>query len=72
MADAFYNSKINEKCIIKRYNTDSNESLAFQKKDIDLTLTLTDGSIHISEKFRKEDYGDLLIELYSKYPDISG
>ena len=69
MADAFYNSK-SEKCIIKRYDTDSNESLAFQKKDIDLTLT--DGSLHISEKFRKEDYGDLLIELYSKYPDISG
>ena len=71
MADAFYNSK-SEKCIIKRYNIDSNENLAFQKKDIDLTLILTDRSLHISEKFRKEDYGDLLIELYSKYPDISG
>ena len=62
MADAFYNSK-SEKCIIKRYNIDSNENLAFQKKDIDLTLILTDRSLHISEKFRKEDYGDLLIEL---------
>ncbi len=71
IADSFYKSKYSD-CVIKRYDSDSNEDLEFQKKDIDLTLILPDRSIHISEKFRKEDYGDLLIELYSKYPDVKG
>lgn len=71
IADSFYKSKYKD-CVIKRYDSDSKEDLEFQKKDIDLTLILEDRSIHISEKFRKEDYGDLLIEIYSKYPSQQG
>lgn len=71
IADEFYLSKY-PKCELKRYNSHSKEDLEFQKKDIDLTISLADRSIHISEKFRKDDYGDLLIELFSKYPDIKG
>lgn len=71
IADSFYKSKYADS-VIKRYNSNTKEDLEFQKKDIDLTLILSDRSIHISEKFRKEDYGDLLIELYSKYPDVKG
>jgi hypothetical protein len=71
IADEFYTSKY-PKCELKRYNSNSKEDLEFQKKDIDLTIVLPDRNIHISEKFRKDDYGDLLIELFSKYPDVKG
>jgi len=71
IADEFYTSKY-PKCELKRYNSNSSEDIEFQKKDIDLTLILEDTSIYISEKFRKEDYGDLLIEIYSKYPSHQG
>jgi hypothetical protein len=57
---------------LKRYDSNSNEDMDFQKKDIDLTLVTGGRIIQISEKFRKEDYGDLLIELYSKYPTHLG
>jgi len=67
IADNFYISKY-PTCVIKRYDSNSIEDLEFQKKDIDLTLILEDRKIHISEKFRKEEYGDCLIELYCKYP----
>jgi hypothetical protein len=68
---AFYQSKCPE-CVINRYDSNLIQDIDFQKKDIDLTIVIEDRSIHISEKFRKEDYGDLLIELYSKYPTHQG
>jgi hypothetical protein len=71
IADDFYISKYPD-CFIKRYSNNSQEDLDFQKKDIDVTLVIGDRSIHISEKFRKRDYGDLLLELYSKYPTVKG
>lgn len=71
IADQFYLSKY-PNCKIIRYHQDSIEDLAFQRKDIDLTLELEGRKIHISEKFRKDDYGDFLIELYSQYPDKRG
>lgn len=70
-ANAFYQSKYPE-CVINRYDSNLIQDIDFQKKDIDLTIVIEDRSIHISEKFRKEDYGDLLIELYSKYPTHQG
>lgn len=70
-ADAFYCAKYPE-AIIKRYDTDSAHDLLYQKKDIDCSLLLPDRTIYISEKFRVKDYGDLLIEIYSKYPETTG
>lgn len=70
-ADKFYSSKY-PACGLKRYDSHSLEDLEFQRKDIDLTITIEDRKIHISEKYRKDDYGDLLIELYSKYPTVHG
>ena len=71
IADKFYLSKWSDAEII-RYKNDSKEDLEFQRKDIDLSLKIDDKIIHISEKFRKDDFGDLLIELYSKYPNKKG
>jgi len=51
---------------------DSGLLLVYQRRDIDICLLFNGRNIHISEKFRKMDYGDLLIELFSKYPDVKG
>lgn len=71
IADNFYLSKYPSSEII-RYDNDSETDLSFQRKDIDLSLKIEERMIHISEKFRKDDFGDLLIELYSKYPHKKG
>lgn len=71
IADAFYYSKY-PNCNIKRYDTQSVEDIQLQKKDIDCSILCEDRTIHISEKFRTKNYGDLLIELYSKYSHTLG
>lgn len=71
IADAFYKSKFNDVELI-RYNSNTDTDKGFQLKDIDLKIKLGERTINVSEKFRKEIYNDLLIELYSKYPDKKG
>lgn len=70
-ADHFYKSKY-PSSIINRFDSNSELDLDYQLKDIDLSLEIDDKTIYISEKFRQKDYGDLLIELYSKYPHTKG
>jgi hypothetical protein len=47
-----------------------------QRNDIDCSITVECGDrfrgINISEKFRRVDWGDMLIELYSEYPAKKG
>jgi hypothetical protein len=71
VADNFYTEKLGA-TLIKRYSSDSQEDMEFQRKDIDVTLTIDGEIYHVSEKFRDKDWGDLLLEIYSKYPGTPG
>jgi hypothetical protein len=70
-ADNFYRNilKVSD---IKRFNSDSEEDMIYQKQDIDVILTLNGKDYKISEKFRIKDFGDLYVEVYSKYPHTMG
>jgi hypothetical protein len=70
-ADAFYADrlKVNE---ILRYNHDTPEDMAMQHADIDVSVRIGERRYNVSEKFRDVDYGDLYVELYSKYPHTQG
>jgi len=70
-ADLFYRNVFHATEII-RYNSDNEFDMEFQRKDIDLTLTIENQKYHVSEKFRETDYGDLYVEFYSKYPHVKG
>lgn len=70
-ADDFYKKVLNVSKI-KRFNTDSNADMEMQRADVDLILSLNDVNYRISEKFRDIDYGDLYLEVYSKYPKTEG
>jgi len=70
-ADKFYRKAFGATEIV-RYNSDSVVDMIFQRKDIDVSLTVENRIYHISEKFRETDYGDLYVEVYSKYPHVKG
>ena len=70
-ADNFYRKAFGATEII-RYNSDSDTDMDFQRKDIDVSLTVENKVYHISEKFRETDYGDLYVEVFSKYPHVKG
>ena len=73
---------------IKRWDYNEDEcSRKMQQMGVDVTLTIKftgrtfnnvidksklNISYHISEKFRTKDWGDMLIELYSKFPETKG
>lgn len=70
--DNFYQSTLN--ATVKQrtdYNTDEGKLL--QQHDVDVILEMPDGQvIKVSEKDRTIDYGDMLIEMYSIFPDTPG
>ncbi|MDR2840692.1 MAG: hypothetical protein LBV75_05450 [Paludibacter sp.] len=70
-ADNFYRTELNATEIL-RYNTDSEHDMNFQHRDIDVTVTVNDRKFNVSEKFRDTDFGDLYIEVFSKYPQTMG
>lgn len=71
-ADDFYRDYLPVSDIV-RYDADTEYDMDWQRRDVDLTLTLLDGTTcHVSEKFREENFGDLYIEVFSKYPDKPG
>jgi hypothetical protein len=71
IADEFYRTQLNANKII-RYSNDTAKDMKMQKKDIDASVFINDKEYFISEKFRNKDYGDIYIELYSKYPHTKG
>lgn len=70
-ADRFY-VEVLKATEIKRFNTDSEADMEMQRQDVDLLLTLNNVTYRISEKFREKDYGDLYVEVFSKYPAKEG
>ncbi len=72
MADAFYMRHPFSVKHIRRYNTGSEADIIKQRMDIDVQLNFEHGCYEVSEKFRDHDYGDLLLEIYSKYPQRPG
>jgi hypothetical protein len=70
-ADAFYTDVL-KATEIKRFNTDSDTDMEMQRQDIDVLLTINEKAYNISEKFRAVDYGDMYLEVFSKYPDKLG
>jgi len=71
MADTFYRDVLNVS-EIKRFNSDSETDMQMQRQDVDVMLTLNETTYRVSEKFREKDYGDLYIEVFSKYPKKPG
>ena len=71
LADQFYRNVL-EVSEIKRFNSDSEVDMTMQKQDVDVLLTLKGTNFRVSEKFRDKDYGDLYIEIFSKYPHVNG
>ncbi|MDD3323066.1 MAG: hypothetical protein PHS59_16650 [Paludibacter sp.] len=70
-ADTFYREKLNA-TDIKRFNTDSEADMEMQRQDVDVLISLNNVTYRVSEKFRDKDYGDLYVEVFSKYPKIQG
>lgn len=70
-ADEFYRNVFHATDIV-RYSSDSDADMDFQRKDIDVAIEVENRTFYISEKFREVDYGDLYIEVYSKYPHKQG
>ena len=71
LADKVYNKLYGG--YIKRYDWDDTYGREMQRRDIDVSLGGNNHTIlSISEKFRRDDYGDFLIEVYSMYPRIDG
>lgn len=70
-ADKFYRDILHVSDI-KRFNYQFSEERKMQRQDIDLILTYQNKSYKVSEKFRSKDFGDLYLEIYSKYPNVLG
>lgn len=70
-ADDFYLSKLAATRIV-RYDSATSSDMRMQLQDVDLSLTLNEITYKISEKFRDKEYGDLYVEVYSKYPTTQG
>jgi hypothetical protein len=70
-ADDFYRNVLKVTSIL-RYNHDMPRDMEMQRADVDVSIKIGEKLYHISEKFRDVDYGDLYIEIYSKYPHTQG
>jgi hypothetical protein len=70
-ADAFYREVL-KASEVKRFNSDSETDMEMQRQDVDVLVTLNEIRYRVSEKFRDKDYGDLYIEVFSKYPQTPG
>ena len=70
-ADVFYREVLKASEII-RFSSDDNSDMEMQRQDVDLLLTLNEITYRVSEKFRDKDFGDLYVEVFSKYPKNLG
>ncbi len=70
-ADKFYREVLHV-TEIKRFSSDSETDMIMQRQDVDVLLTLNEKTFQVSEKFRDKDFGDLYIEVYSKFPHTEG
>jgi len=71
-ADIFYRTGMHA-VKIERYDYNTARGKQKQLSDIDVAVTLQDGStITVSEKKRTRDFDDLYLEVFSKFPDVPG
>jgi hypothetical protein len=70
-ADKFYRDVLGA-TEIRRFSSDNDEDMYYQKQDIDVELVIREKNYGISEKFREKNFGDLYIEFFSMYPDVPG
>lgn len=70
-ADDFYRKHFGATHII-RYNHNTESDMKIQRRDIDVSFLYKGKRINISEKFRKKDFNDLYLEIYSKFPNVRG
>lgn len=70
-ADNFYIQHLKATNII-RYNADTEHDMAIQRLNIDVSFTVGNKLINVSEKFREKNFNDLYIEFYSKFPQSHG
>ena len=69
--DRFYTERLGAKAISRAdFSNDVGKNL--QRKDVDVQFVYQGRQINVSEKNRTKDYGDLLLEVYSKFPDTPG
>lgn len=69
--DEFYIKELGATCL-QRAAFETEDGKKLQKQDVDIQFTVGGKRINVSEKNRKCDYGDLLLEIYSKYPNTLG
>ena len=70
-ADRFYREQLKSNQI-NRYNNDNELDMSFQHRDIDVSITINGKTYNVSEKFRDTDFGDMYVEVYSKYSNVLG
>jgi hypothetical protein len=70
-ADIFYKNQLGASKIV-RFDSGSKEDMIMQHQDIDVLLTIGELTYKVSEKFRDKDFGDLYVEVFSKYPGTNG
>ena len=71
-ADTFYYNRLHA-IKTERHNYSTPAGRQKQRADIDVTLTLKDGTLlTVSEKKRTRDFDDLYLEVFSKFPDVPG
>jgi hypothetical protein len=71
-ADKFYRTRLHA-VIIKRFDYNTGSGKQKQLADIDVAVTLENGStITVSEKKRTRDFDDLYLEVFSKFPEVLG
>ena len=69
--DQFYTEQLGA-TVITRADFDDEEGRVLQRMDVDVQFMYNGNLINVSEKNRTRDYGDLLLEFYSKFPDTPG
>jgi hypothetical protein len=70
-ADMFYKNVLHAE-IIKRYSVKKEEDKEMLGKDISLHMKMNEKETTISEKNRDQDWNDIYVEIYKKYPDEAG
>jgi hypothetical protein len=70
-ADMFYKNVLKAE-IIKRYSHKKDEDKDILGKDINLHVKMNEKETTISEKTRDQDWNDIYVEIYRKYPDEAG
>lgn len=71
LQDKFYTEKLGAKAIT-RACFDNEQGKKLQRMDVDVQFVYEGRVVNVSEKNRKKDFGDLLLEFYSKFPSTPG